>query len=138
MNKVIPGYVIYFSTLLTFVLIIIASLIPHPPEIMQAFSFSDKIFHAFAYSALSFLLLLSLKTGFSGKYRYSLVTVVLIMLFGGLIEVIQPYFSRSRDIFDFIADILGGAAGIITAENLIRILKMSFSKKGVSFGRKHL
>jgi len=35
--------------------------------------------------------------------------------FGGLIEVLQPFFGRSADMQDWIADIVGVALGMILA-----------------------
>ena len=66
----------------------------------------DKIVHIIAFAALSFPL--------SGTGRFGLLPVVLgASFFGGVIELIQPYFNRSADMDDWIADIVGVAIGII-------------------------
>lgn len=46
------------------------------------------------------------------KIIFDLVTVVVI---GGGIELIQPYFGRSADWFDFAADVAGGVCGVLLA-----------------------
>ena len=68
----------------------------------------DKLIHLMAFAALAFPLA---RTG-----RFGLIPVLLgASTFGGLIEVIQPYFKRSADVQDWIADIAGVALGIVMA-----------------------
>jgi membrane associated rhomboid family serine protease len=69
---------------------------------------SDKLVHLIAFAALAFPLA---RTG-----RFGLVPVfVCASVFGGLIEVIQPFFGRSADMQDWIADIAGVVFGIVLA-----------------------
>jgi hypothetical protein len=61
---------------------------------------SDKLVHFIAFPLA--------RTG-----RLGLVTVFIgASAFGGLIELIQPYFNRSADMGDWVADTIGVAIGI--------------------------
>ena len=67
---------------------------------------SDKLLHLVAYAALSFPLS---RTG-----RFGLLPVFVgAIVFGGVIELIQPSFNRSADMKDWSADILGVVVGIL-------------------------
>ena len=66
---------------------------------------SDKLVHFAAFAALAFPLA---RTG-----RVGLLPVLLgASAFGGLIELIQPHFNRSADLYDWTADTLGVCLGI--------------------------
>ncbi len=134
--KRIPAMYLHAGTCGTAALIIILSLLPHPPEVLNSFTFSDKIFHALAYTAFSLFLFFSL--GLSGRTRRrgSFFAFLFVLVLGGSIELIQPYFSRSKDFYDFLADTAGGAAGIVLSGQFIRIFHITFGKKGVLLGKK--
>ncbi len=134
--KQIPGPVIYVITVLTALFIVTLSLIPHLPKILNPFTYSDKVFHTLMYTVFSILLFFSLKTRFTTLRWCALLTLTLVLLLGGTIELIQPYFSRSKDFYDFLSDTAGGAAGIILTKQFIRIFHITFDKKGVSLGKK--
>ena len=69
---------------------------------------SDKVVHLITFAALAFPLA---RTG-----RFGLAPVFVgASVFGGLIEVLQPYFGRSADVQDLIADIAGVGLGIVLA-----------------------
>ena len=63
-------------------------------------SFHDKVFHFFAYSLLAFPVSIA-------KPKQIYLILIFFVIFGGLIEVVQPLVNRSCDIFDFIANLLG-------------------------------
>ena len=66
---------------------------------------SDKLVHFIAFAALAFPLA---RTG-----RFGLIPVFIgASAFGGLIELIQPTFTRSADVNDWVADTLGVLIGI--------------------------
>ena len=121
----IRPYMVHLATFLTWVFILTASLIPHPPEVMHPFSYSDKLFHALAY------LVFTVFAGFSWKIEldhqnrsFSLISGLLILVLpilamGGVIEIIQPYFSRSREFLDFAADALGTTTGFIIIRKIL-------------------
>lgn len=88
--------------ILSFLLLISISIISLWPRLnlQIGLSFHDKVFHFLAYFFLA--LPASIANPKSNKYIY-----IFFILYGGLIELIQPYFNRSCDIYDFIANILG-------------------------------
>ncbi len=133
--KRIPGPAVYATTTIIALVIVTLSLVPRLPGILHPFSFSDKIFHAAAYTVFSILLFFSLKTRFTALKWCAPLTLTLVLILGGLIEIIQPYFSRSKDIYDFLSDTAGGAGGIFLSKQCIRTFRLSFGKGGVFFGR---
>lgn len=64
----------------------------------------DKINHFIAFAALSLPISMA-------RPRWILAAAVVMTLFGGLIEIIQPYVGRGREFGDLVADMLGIAAG---------------------------
>jgi len=69
---------------------------------------TDKLVHLIAFAALAFPL--------ARTRRFGLIAVFVgASVFGGLIEVLQPYFGRSADMQDWIADIAGVGLGIVLA-----------------------
>ncbi len=65
----------------------------------------DKLHHFIAFAV--FALPVSLR-----RPRSAWKIFLVALIFGGAIELIQPYVNRSRDIFDFRADALGAAFGM--------------------------
>ena len=66
---------------------------------------SDKLVHLVAFAVLAFPLA---STG-----RFGLLPVFIgASAFGGAIELIQPSFSRSADVNDWVADVVGVVFGI--------------------------
>ena len=99
----------YGLTLTAMVTVVIAGLMLFPvtaPEIVG--DHSDKFYHIIAFGALTFP---------SALLHLPLSRVVLIfaILFGALIEVIQPYVGRSGSWEDFLADVLGALLGWVFA-----------------------
>ncbi len=65
---------------------------------------SDKLYHALAFGALAFPLPLV-------RPRMAIYVFLCVLVYGGVIELIQPYFGRSAEWADFWADGLGAALG---------------------------
>ena len=65
---------------------------------------TDKWHHFLAFAALTYPLTVASR-------RYWLSIIVFGLLFGALIEIIQPYVNRFRDIPDFTADAVGVLIG---------------------------
>lgn len=65
---------------------------------------SDKMQHFGAFALVAALITL-LRPG------WVVPVVLILMAYGGLIEMIQPYVGRARELGDFIADSLGVLAG---------------------------
>ena len=66
---------------------------------------TDKVVHLFAFAALAFPLALTGRIGLIPVFVGAIV-------YGGVIELIQPSFERSADMQDWIADIVGVGLGI--------------------------
>ncbi len=85
-------------------------LMTNPPGIL-----SDKAYHAIAFAALIFPCAL--------LYARSLIWVVpAALLFGGAIELIQPYVGRAAELADFVADAVGVGFGVVAGLILRRRL----------------
>jgi len=65
---------------------------------------SDKLHHVLGFAALAFPLPFA-------RPRLAIPVVLGVIAYGGMIELIQPYFGRSAEWGDFLADILGAALG---------------------------
>lgn len=103
----------YGLTLTVMVTVIIAGLMLLPvtaPTVVG--DQSDKLYHIIAFGALTFP---------SALLHLPLSRLVLIfaILFGALIEVIQPYVGRTGSWDDFLTDVLGALLGWASAR-LIR------------------
>lgn len=117
--------------LLSLVLLLIAVFSLSPASAVSAIApdVSDKLQHGLAYTALgfsTFIAFFSLPEDGKGLLRCNLKLMISTLLFGTLfgilIEFIQPFFGRSLDFRDVLADIAGIAAGIIIAFVLCRVL----------------
>lgn len=67
---------------------------------------SDKVRHALAFAAL----VLPIALLASPLLRWSVPGLV---LFGALIEVLQPWFGRDRSLYDLCADVIGIILGLL-------------------------
>lgn len=99
------NYLDILLTLIVMLILTVALLWPlnQPPA---GPDWGDKVVHFIAFAALAFPLA---RTG-----RFSLLPVFIgAGAFGGIIELLQPNFSRNADINDWIADIAGVLTGIV-------------------------
>ena len=106
---------------LTFLLaVVIAALTLTPiingPEPVEQ---SDKIYHALAFAALAFPISLF-------RPSWLLVAVPAFAGFGGLIELIQPYVGRECSLYDWFADLVGIALGVICGRAATVVLPKAF------------
>lgn len=65
---------------------------------------SDKLHHLLAFMALAFPLPFA-------RPRLALPVIIGVSAYGGLIEIIQPFFGRGADWRDFVADVFGAILG---------------------------
>ena len=86
--------------------ILVASLLPF--ESPPGGPFTDKILHLAAYVLLGLLLFLA--TGKKGP-AVVLASIGFCTAYGGLIEIVQPLFGRSRELADWIVDFAGASVG---------------------------
>lgn len=75
---------------------------------------NDKIQHFLAFAGLSMPISLA-------RPRFAIWTVVLALVYGGAIEVVQPFVGRDRSLLDLAADVLGACcgAGVAIGLNLL-------------------
>ena len=88
------------------------TLTPPRPEALDGF-LSDKAYHVIAFAALIF----------PGALLYLRSLVWLIpaaLVFGAVIELVQPLVGRSTEMADFVADVAGVACGLILALTMRR------------------
>ena len=74
---------------------------------------NDKIFHLLSYLILSFPM------SYKKPTSYRLIFIFFVC-FGGLIEIVQPIFSRSRELLDFISNTIGIILGMIVG-HLVKV-----------------
>lgn len=83
----------------------VLTLLPQPP-MPKGPQGIDKLYHVLAFAALAF------PTGLL-QPRMLILVAPLAMLYGGIIEVIQPIFGRTADLNDLMADGTGILTGIV-------------------------
>jgi len=83
-----------------FLLSIITILSLYPLPVLPEVPGSDKSHHLIAYSVLAIPMVLA-------NPRNLLLYLLLLIIYGGLIEIIQPYVNRYGEWLDFLANIIG-------------------------------
>lgn len=99
---------------LYWIVLAIVSHIPIPQLVYQA-QVSDKWLHYLAYLNLVFLLWFSARPDSKVSWHGWFVWLIFLAAAasGGLDELTQPYFGRTCDIWDFLANVAGASAGLI-------------------------
>ncbi|MFC0280915.1 VanZ family protein [Falsigemmobacter intermedius] len=87
-----------------FLTLVIAVVTLAPVSGLPGMQVSDKIYHALAFGSLAFPVTVV-------RPRWWAATILVIAVYGGLIEVIQPFVGRSMELNDWFADIIGAAIG---------------------------
>lgn len=95
--------VTYGLTLLIAIAIAVVTLLPPDSMVVDAPG-SDKVHHLFAFAILVFPMA-------ARNPRSAYWAIPAAVLYGSLIEVIQPYFGRNFDVGDILADGAGALAG---------------------------
>jgi VanZ family protein len=104
---------IYLTVVIAFV-IGLATLTP--VEKLTVVSGSDKLYHLLSFAILTFTI---------AMVRPKAVRWILILslIFGGAIELLQPFVNRSCEFADFLADACGATLGIMGSRVLVRVLR---------------
>ncbi len=78
---------------------------------LPSFSYADKIVHFFLYFFLTVFWLLAYPALWKSKYKF----IFLVISWGIAIEFLQEYLipTRSGDIYDAIANTIGGISGLV-------------------------
>ncbi len=85
------------------------------PQVVYRAQVSDKWLHFLAYLNLVFLMWFSIKPDSKVSWRNRLVWLIFLVsvIYGGIDELVQPHFGRTRDLFDFLANAAGVSAGLV-------------------------
>lgn len=90
-----------FLTLSVLIVISVSSLMPLPELPLPG---NDKTHHLISYAAL-------MAPSFMVEYRSRFLLLVIFCLWGGGIELVQPYVNRHGEWLDFFANVSGLAVG---------------------------
>ncbi len=113
--KLLEQYWLIIS--LAFLIIISFLSLSRLPQLPEAPG-SDKTHHLIAYAALAF------PAAFA-RPSYWWATLTFFLIWGGLIELIQPYVNRYGELLDFIANSAGVALGVLISIPFRYYLKSS-------------
>lgn len=106
----------YYMSFLVATIILVLSLVPINTSMgsgIMDFPHADKMAHFMLYGLLSFLLLHELNRNFTGKISIILFTLILCLIYGGLIEIFQGLIDgRSSELYDLLADFIGSVMAI--------------------------
>jgi VanZ family protein len=107
----------HLLTILVTVIIIVLSILPIPEKApMSDFPLIDKWVHMVMYGGLAFIMWFDhvVRSGKVMSRNYVLWMVLYPIVLGGLMELVQAFFTtcRSGDWIDFEADAIGTAIGI--------------------------
>lgn len=97
-----------------------------PMPVMPAGFLTDKAYHVIAFIAFTAL---AFPTAL--LYARSLVWVIpAALMFGGVIELLQPYVGRSREGADLFADVLGVCVGVALGLAIRSVLRRRRGMQG--------
>ena len=116
----------YFFTTICTIAILILSLFPtqdFPP--LEDVPLTDKWAHGLMYCGLMLCIWFDwIQIKLRPSFKHSFISIFYCVELGGIIELIQPFFSRSKDILDFYANCIGVIIGYL----LGYAIKRYFSK----------
>lgn len=115
---------IYIPLAIYWSLIFVATSIP-TDEIPHLFKFQDKFEHFTAYFLLA--ILFSFTLHFQEKYialkkRFFIFSLLILIFYGAIDEIHQMFIpGRIADIYDWLADVIGGSFGIVLSYFVIML-----------------
>jgi VanZ family protein len=108
------------------VFILVLSMNPRPLPLPPGPIFMDKIEHFLSYVVLGACAMLSLNRKRLPGYFF---VIAICSLYGGVIEIVQPLVGRTRDIWDFTADLAGSALGAAIVLLLARGKRFLYNRR---------
>ena len=88
-----------------------------PP--IPLFENADKLMHFMMYLGLSCALTYNLRTSGKALLLTAFAAVVLSATYGGVLELVQPFFPpRTCDMLDFVADAAGAIVGFVITDSV--------------------
>lgn len=96
--------------------IAVLTLLPATPGPQAILPHQDKLHHFIAFAALAFPIAVA-------RPQWVWTAGLIMLIFGGLIEVIQPYVGRGREFADLVADGVGIMAGSALGLFVNRLLR---------------
>jgi len=131
MEKRKKVYLLLISSIVWTIIIFVLCTLP-PSEIPKTkILHFDKVAHfgIFFIQSVLLSLLLNYRTRKS-YFQIIIFSTLLAFVYGGLIEILQTkFFNRSGDIYDLVADVLGGLFGAIIYPIVLRIIRRIVLKK---------
>jgi VanZ family protein len=119
-------YLIYIPLAIYWITIFVFTTIP-VNTLPKIFDVQDKLEHFIAFFILSIFLFLALhfqNKNIFIKKNVVIVTILCVLIYGAIDEIHQMLIpGRTADIFDWIADSLGGSIGIFCTFLFIRMAK---------------
>lgn len=95
-------------------LAVLAGALAPQADTPQLFALADKVVHTLVFWALALV-------GLRAYPKHVLIVCFLLVVLGGLIEVFQGYTSsRSQELADFYADIVGVVLGFLVHQLILR------------------
>jgi VanZ family protein len=117
-DKILSRRVSRILMVILALLVLAFSLTPRPALLLGRLSVYDKLGHFIAYAALGFFAMCAVDR--RGPLSFA-VTIAGCTIFGGLIEIVQPFVGRKRDLGDFLINLAGAAIGASIAALLLKI-----------------
>jgi hypothetical protein len=103
------------GSVVTLVLAVIIAVLTLAPMPSGGPAGSDKLYHVLAFACLAFPLPLV-------RPRWTVWVILGVIAYGGVIEVIQPFFGRHAEWADLVADGIGAVVGAVTGSALSRYI----------------
>ena len=108
----------YWAVITLFILFVITFLSLLPMDELPKVAGSDKLHHLLAYAGLMFWVALR-------KPKYWLALLLFFVVWGGAIELIQPYVNRYAEWLDFFVNSVGLLLGVLMGFWVRRFLKIN-------------
>lgn len=114
-QKILQLIELYWKSITLILLILITFLSFFQLNLSLGYETSDKNYHLISY------LFLSLPLGIKQPSKWAIFLITFI-IYGGLIEIIQPLVNRNSEWMDFLANIIGIISGFIIGKILKKII----------------